>query len=84
MAQSAGIGAVLYHRYEDGSERHIANVSQDVEPDTAQLESNTERSFSFALHVPPVSVWAKVHSCDRSQALDKYVCSTKSYPQISC
>jgi hypothetical protein len=67
-ASGTGIGAVLFYRYEDGSERPIYNVSKtltEIQQKYSQIQKEA-LAIIFALEqVPPVSIRKKIHTGHR-------------------
>ena len=88
-APDAGVGAVLFHRYKDNTERPIANASKPLTATQKRypvLSTNPEGSSIHHLRTEEISsilIRQEVHPCDRPQAIGFHVWTKYCHTSIS-
>ena len=63
-ASEVGLGVVLFHRYQDGSERSIANGSKtltETQRHYSQIQKEELAIVFCTKQIPPIPLWMKVY-----------------------
>ncbi|KII61304.1 hypothetical protein RF11_06468 [Thelohanellus kitauei] len=77
-ASSSGIGAVLFHRYSDGSERPVPHASKILTKSQRNYSQIQKEGLSNIF----VFVWQKICDCYRSQATVSLFANDKITPAL--